>query len=71
MSSGWVLTAIRKAPATIDCDEGLGSVAIEQSNRRMGLTRGRIFLRQSVQASLHGGKLFVGHDAAAHGLQGL
>ena len=68
MSSGWDLTPIRKAPATIDCDEGLGSVAIERSNRRMGLARRRVLLRQSVQTSLHGGKLFVGHDAAAHGL---
>ena len=71
MSSGLVLTPIRKAPATMDCDEGFGSVAIEQSNRRMGLARGRVFLGQSVQTSLYRGKLFVGHDAAAHGLKGL
>ncbi len=71
MSSGWDLTPIRKAPATIDCDEGLGSVAIERSNCRIGLARGRVLLRQSVQTSLHGGELFVSDDPAAHGLKSL
>jgi len=68
---GNFLGAINKAPATVRCDEGLGSIAIEKANRENGLARGGVLLRQSVQTSLDGGELFVSEDPAAHGLKGL